>query len=110
MRFAGATAKVGESTKSVEQRTDREHRSGQFARSQSLGRTKTLDLTGDSEDAWRDTAVIAIHDPDDPRIEPYRAVRDRDLAGRGGLFVAEGEVGAAGAPLGAVALTRPSRC
>ncbi|HEX4180362.1 MAG TPA: RNA methyltransferase [Caulobacteraceae bacterium] len=37
-------------------------------------------------------AVIAIDDPDDPRIAGYRAVRERDLVGREGLFVAEGEV------------------
>jgi tRNA G18 (ribose-2'-O)-methylase SpoU len=36
--------------------------------------------------------LIAIDDPDDPRIESYRAVRERDLAGRQGRFVAEGEV------------------
>jgi tRNA G18 (ribose-2'-O)-methylase SpoU len=35
---------------------------------------------------------IPITAPDDPRIEPYRAVRERDLAGREQLFVAEGEV------------------
>jgi tRNA G18 (ribose-2'-O)-methylase SpoU len=35
---------------------------------------------------------IAITDPDDPRIEAYRAVRERDLAGRDQRFVAEGEV------------------
>lgn len=35
---------------------------------------------------------VPIHDPDDPRIEPYRAVRERDLAGRGDRFIAEGEV------------------
>ncbi|HEY5411966.1 MAG TPA: RNA methyltransferase [Caulobacteraceae bacterium] len=29
---------------------------------------------------------------DDPRIEPYREVRERDLVGRQGLFIAEGEV------------------
>ena len=33
--------------------------------------------------------VHRIADPDDPRLEPYRAVRERDLAGRDGLFVAE---------------------
>ena len=33
-----------------------------------------------------------VTDPDDPRIQPYRAVRERDLAGRDGRFVAEGEV------------------
>ena len=36
--------------------------------------------------------VIPIADPQDPRIEPYRAVRERDLVGRAGLFVAEGRV------------------
>jgi tRNA G18 (ribose-2'-O)-methylase SpoU len=36
--------------------------------------------------------LIAITDPDDPRIEAYRAVRERDLAGRERRFVAEGEV------------------
>jgi tRNA G18 (ribose-2'-O)-methylase SpoU len=35
---------------------------------------------------------ILIEDPDDPRIEPYRAVRERDLVGRQGRFIAEGEV------------------
>ncbi len=35
---------------------------------------------------------IAITDPDDPRIAAYRAVRERDLVGREGRFVAEGEV------------------
>jgi tRNA G18 (ribose-2'-O)-methylase SpoU len=29
---------------------------------------------------------------DDPRLEPYRDVRERDLVGRAGLFVAEGRV------------------
>ncbi len=36
--------------------------------------------------------IIPIDDPDDPRIAAYRAVRDRDLAGRAGSFIAEGEV------------------
>lgn len=35
---------------------------------------------------------ILIEDPDDPRVAPYRDVRERDLVGREGLFVAEGEV------------------
>lgn len=34
----------------------------------------------------------AITDPDDPRIADYRDVRERDLVGRRGLFMAEGEV------------------
>lgn len=36
--------------------------------------------------------IVRIDDPDDPRLEPYRAVRERDLVGRGGRFVAEGRV------------------
>ena len=33
-----------------------------------------------------------IDDLRDPRIEPYRELRERDLVGRQGLFIAEGEV------------------
>lgn len=36
--------------------------------------------------------LIAIKDPDDLRIEAYRAVRERDLLGRQHRFIAEGEV------------------
>jgi len=36
--------------------------------------------------------IIPITDPDDPRIAAYRAVKERDLVGREGLFIAEGEV------------------
>jgi tRNA G18 (ribose-2'-O)-methylase SpoU len=36
--------------------------------------------------------IIAIEDPDDPRMAPYREIRERDMVGRQGLFVAEGEV------------------
>ena len=36
--------------------------------------------------------IVPIDDPADPRIDPYRAVRERDLVGRRGGFVAEGEV------------------
>lgn len=36
--------------------------------------------------------VESIADPDDPRVEPYRFVRERDLVGRDGRFVAEGQV------------------
>ena len=35
---------------------------------------------------------LPIDDPEDPRIAAYRHVRERDLVGREGLFVAEGEV------------------
>ncbi len=35
---------------------------------------------------------IRIDDPEDPRIAAYRDIRERDLVGRQGLFVAEGKV------------------
>jgi tRNA G18 (ribose-2'-O)-methylase SpoU len=35
---------------------------------------------------------IRIDDPADPRIAPYVAIRERDLAGRQGRFIAEGKV------------------
>jgi tRNA G18 (ribose-2'-O)-methylase SpoU len=35
--------------------------------------------------------VTPIDDPDDPRVAAYRDVRERDLVGREGLFIAEGE-------------------
>jgi tRNA G18 (ribose-2'-O)-methylase SpoU len=38
------------------------------------------------------TEVIAIDDPDDPRLADYRQVRERDLVGRQGGFIAEGVV------------------
>jgi tRNA G18 (ribose-2'-O)-methylase SpoU len=37
-------------------------------------------------------SIIRIDDPDDPRIAAYVEVRERDLVGRQGLFMAEGEV------------------
>lgn len=36
--------------------------------------------------------IIPVEDPSDPRIEAYRDIRERDLTGRGGHFIAEGEV------------------
>ncbi len=36
--------------------------------------------------------IIKVSDPADPRIEVYRNIRERDLVGRQGLFVAEGKV------------------
>ncbi|WP_404711949.1 TrmH family RNA methyltransferase [Sphingomonas sp. MMS24-J13] len=36
--------------------------------------------------------IIPIDDPADPQIEAYRDIRERDLVGRSGLFVAEGKV------------------
>lgn len=38
------------------------------------------------------TRAVAIHDADDPRIAGFRDIRERDLAGRGGHFIIEGEV------------------
>nr|MCB7501117.1 hypothetical protein [Enterobacter roggenkampii] len=35
---------------------------------------------------------ITVFDPDDPCVAPFRDVKERDLTGRQGLFVAEGEV------------------
>jgi len=37
-------------------------------------------------------STIRIDDPDDPRIAAFRDIRERDLTGREGLFIAEGEV------------------
>lgn len=36
--------------------------------------------------------LVPIDDPDDPRIAAYRDIRERDLVGRQGRFVAEGRV------------------
>jgi tRNA G18 (ribose-2'-O)-methylase SpoU len=36
--------------------------------------------------------LIRIDDPDDPRIASYRNIREKDLSGREGLFIAEGKV------------------
>jgi tRNA G18 (ribose-2'-O)-methylase SpoU len=36
--------------------------------------------------------IVTIDDPADPRIAAYRDIREHDLLGREGLFVAEGEV------------------
>lgn len=36
--------------------------------------------------------TISVSDPDDPAVAAYRDVRERDLTGREGLFIAEGEV------------------
>ena len=36
--------------------------------------------------------IIPVTDPADPRIDAYRDIRERDLARRDGLFVAEGQV------------------
>ncbi len=36
--------------------------------------------------------IVPVSDPADPRIDAYRDIRERDLVGREGLFVAEGRV------------------
>ena len=36
--------------------------------------------------------IVRIDDPADPRVAPYLAIRERDLAGRHGRFIAEGKV------------------
>lgn len=36
--------------------------------------------------------LIRVTDPDDPRVALFRDVRERDLVGRQGLFIAEGKV------------------
>ncbi|HWW27874.1 MAG TPA: RNA methyltransferase, partial [Caulobacter sp.] len=35
--------------------------------------------------------LIPIDDPSDPRVATYRDIKERDLVGRQGLFIAEGE-------------------
>jgi tRNA G18 (ribose-2'-O)-methylase SpoU len=51
--------------------------------------------------------IVAIDDPADPRIEAYAQVRERDLVGRLGGFIAEGEV-VLRALVGADARCRPA--
>ena len=43
---------------------------------------------------WENEPIetIFIDDPDDPRVAAYRDIRERDLTGHQGLFIAEGEV------------------
>ena len=36
--------------------------------------------------------TIRIDDPEDPRVAPYASIRERDLVGRQGRFIAEGKV------------------
>ncbi|WP_420962549.1 TrmH family RNA methyltransferase [Brucella sp. IR073] len=36
--------------------------------------------------------ILTIEDADDPRLTPYRNIRERDLVGRGQRFIAEGKV------------------
>lgn len=48
----------------------------------------------DAQEACQTTGmeIIRIDDPADPRVAPYLSVRERDLAGRQGRFIAEGKV------------------
>jgi tRNA G18 (ribose-2'-O)-methylase SpoU len=36
--------------------------------------------------------ILRIEDPSDPRVAPFRDIRERDLVGRQGRFIAEGKV------------------
>lgn len=36
--------------------------------------------------------IVTIDDPNDPRVAPYQHIRERDLVGRQGRFIAEGKV------------------
>lgn len=50
------------------------------------------DQAGDASAEIQPYMLIPITDAEDPRIADYRAVRERDVVGRGERFVAEGEV------------------
>jgi tRNA G18 (ribose-2'-O)-methylase SpoU len=82
-----------------------------FVKACPADRAGTVDRKGRNQPARRDDAIsggrastarcgtiasepntIRIDDPDDPRVDAYRAIRERDLVGRDGLFIAEGEV------------------
>ncbi|EJN04445.1 RNA methyltransferase [Phyllobacterium sp. YR531] len=41
---------------------------------------------------WLEQRIIRIADPADQRLAPYKNVRERDLVGREGRFIAEGKV------------------
>jgi tRNA G18 (ribose-2'-O)-methylase SpoU len=45
-----------------------------------------------SQDSPALATPIPVSDPDDPRLAPFRDVRERDLVGRQGRFIAEGDV------------------
>lgn len=45
-----------------------------------------------TQEAALPVQFISITDPADPRVEPFLQVRERDLVGRRGMFIAEGEV------------------
>ena len=43
-------------------------------------------------DVWLEQRITRIAGPEDERLAPYRNVRERDLVGREGRFIAEGKV------------------
>ena len=44
------------------------------------------------EPVWAIMQIVNIDDPNDPRVAPYQDIRERDLVGRQGRFIAEGKV------------------
>lgn len=48
--------------------------------------------SGSSDCQWLERRVTRISEAGDERLAPYRNVRERDLVGRGGRFIAEGKV------------------
>ena len=44
------------------------------------------------DENWLEHRVTRIDDAEDARLSPYRNVRERDLVGREGRFIAEGKV------------------
>ena len=44
------------------------------------------------DEGWLEHRITRIDDADDGRLSPYRNVRERDLVGREGRFIAEGKV------------------
>ncbi len=43
-------------------------------------------------DSWLEQRITRLGDPQDERLSPYRNVKERDLVGREGRFIAEGKV------------------
>lgn len=49
-------------------------------------------MSNANPDIWLEQRITRIADPEDERLAPYRNVRERDLVGREGRFIAEGKV------------------
>ncbi|MDQ0996652.1 tRNA G18 (ribose-2'-O)-methylase SpoU [Phyllobacterium ifriqiyense] len=49
-------------------------------------------MSDDNPDVWLEQRITRIAGPEDERLAPYRNVRERDLVGREGRFIAEGKV------------------